>query len=44
MATPIDQLQAMRDLTEKGDGYGGLAPRPEVIDAAIRLLQRLRQS
>jgi hypothetical protein len=41
MATSIDQLEAMRDLPENWDGYGGAAPRAEMIDAAIQFLRSL---
>jgi len=34
MATPIEQLEAMRRLEENWDGYGAAAPRAEVIDLA----------
>jgi hypothetical protein len=34
VATPIEQLQAMRDLVENWDGYGAAAPTPTVIDLA----------
>jgi hypothetical protein len=34
MATLIEQLQAMRQLGENWDGYGGAAPRAEVIELA----------
>src|SRR5437016_1074070 len=39
MATPIEQLEAMRGLSENWDGYGGAAPRAEAIDSAIRFLR-----
>jgi hypothetical protein len=42
MAAIIEQLEAMRQLGENWDGYGGAAPRPEVIDLAqdfVRLFQ-----
>jgi hypothetical protein len=34
MATPTEQLQAMRHLGENWDGYGAAAPRGDVIDLA----------
>jgi hypothetical protein len=34
MATLTEQLQAMRQLGDNWDGYGGAAPRAEVIDLA----------
>ena len=34
MATAIEQLEAMRRLGENWDGYGGAAPRLDVIDLA----------
>ncbi len=45
MATLTEQLQAMRQLGENWDGYGGSAPRAEVIDLAqafTALLQTVR--
>ena len=42
MATTIEQLEAMRRLGENWDGYGGAAPRSEVIDLAkafVRLVE-----
>ena len=32
MATPIEQLNAMRGLGENWDGYGAAAPQAKVID------------
>jgi hypothetical protein len=34
MATPIEQLQAMRNLEENWDGYGAAAPAAPAIDLA----------
>jgi hypothetical protein len=34
MATPIEQLEAMRRLGENWDGYGAAAPQANVIDLA----------
>jgi hypothetical protein len=34
MATPIDQLEAMRGLAEDWDGYGAAAPSAAAIDLA----------
>jgi hypothetical protein len=34
MATPIDQLEAMRSLAENWDGYGAAAPWATAIDLA----------
>src|SRR5207244_4038091 len=34
MATPHEQLEAMRHLQENWDGYGAAAPEPVVIDFA----------
>jgi hypothetical protein len=34
MATPIEQLEAMRHLQENWDGYGAAAPQANVIDLA----------
>jgi hypothetical protein len=34
MATPIEQLEAMRRLEENWDGYGAAAPQASVIDLA----------
>ena len=34
MATPIEQLEAMRHLEENWDGYGAAAPQASVIDLA----------
>ena len=39
MAKPLEQLEAMRNVTDNWDGYGGAAPRPELIDAASSLTQ-----
>ena len=42
MATVLEQLEAMRGVPDDWDGYGGAAPRHDVIAAAIdfwRLLQ-----
>jgi hypothetical protein len=41
MATPLEQLEAMRKMPENWDGYGGAAPREDVIDAAIRFLSQI---
>src|SRR5438477_8552709 len=37
MATPGEQLQAMRHLRENWDGYGAAVPRAHVIDLAQEL-------
>ncbi len=42
MATPLEQLEAMRKVSDNWDGYGGAAPRPELIDAAIAFFRELR--
>lgn len=34
MATPIEQLQAMRSLEENWNGYGAAAPSATAIDLA----------
>src|SRR5438105_660170 len=34
MATPIEQLEAMRGLGENWDGYGAAAPQASLIDLA----------
>jgi hypothetical protein len=34
MATPIEQLEAMRHLGENWDGYGAAAPQANLIDLA----------
>lgn len=34
MATPIQQLEAMRRMGENWDGYGAASPQPKVIDLA----------
>lgn len=34
MATPLEQLDLMLNLTENWDGYGGAPPTPEVIELA----------
>jgi hypothetical protein len=34
MATPIEQLQAMRSLVENWDGYGAAAPSSAALDLA----------
>src|SRR5438270_4580908 len=34
MATPIEQLEAMRRLGENWDGYGAAAPQANLIDLA----------
>lgn len=34
MATPLQQLDLMLNLTENWDGYGGAPPTPEVIELA----------
>ncbi len=44
MATPLEQLEAMRTVPENWDGYGGAAPRPELIDAAVRFLHLVARS
>jgi hypothetical protein len=35
----INDLQALRELTDDWDGQGAEAPKPGVIDAAVRLAQ-----
>jgi hypothetical protein len=45
MTTPGEQLQAMGRLAENWDGYGGAAPRAEVIELAqgfLGLIEALR--
>jgi hypothetical protein len=42
MAAPLEQLEAMRKVPENWDGYGGAAPRSELIDAAITFYRRLQ--
>ncbi len=45
MATPLEQLDAMRNLQENWDGYGAAVPVPEAIDLAkefVTLLASLR--
>ena len=47
MATPIEQLDAMRGLTENWDGYGAAPPSPEVIvlaQAFVGLLEAMRRA
>jgi hypothetical protein len=34
MAALVDQLEAMRGLSENWDGYGAAPPEPPVIDLA----------
>ncbi|HZU34323.1 MAG TPA: hypothetical protein VFA18_00355 [Gemmataceae bacterium] len=44
MATPSDQLEAMRRLSENWDGYGGASPKPGIIDLAhefVKLLEAM---
>src|SRR5437879_1654087 len=41
MATPSEQLQAMRELKENWDGYGAAAPHPSAIDLALELADLL---
>jgi hypothetical protein len=44
MATPIEQLEAMRSLAENWDGYGAAAPSATVIDLAqefVRLVETM---
>ncbi len=46
MATPIEQLEAMRNLAPNWDGYNADPPVPEVIDLAkafVRLLGVVRR-
>lgn len=38
MATPIEQLQAMRSLEENWDGYGAAAPSATALDLAQELV------
>ena len=45
MATPIEQLQAMRGLPENWDGYGAAVPSATVLDLAqefVGLLEAVR--
>lgn len=45
MATPLEQLDAMRNLEENWDGYGAAVPVPEAIELAkefVGLLASLR--
>lgn len=47
MATPLEQLDAMRDLRQNWDGYDGDPPLPAVLDLAkefVALLAALRQA
>ncbi len=44
MASPVEQLEAMRSLPESWDGYGGAPPRAELIEAAIGFLDRLENA
>lgn len=47
MATPSEQLEAMRLLNENWDGYGAAAPQSKAIDLAqdfIGLLELLRKA
>ncbi len=44
MATPIEQLEAMKSLPENWDGYGAATPIPEAIELAkdfVGLLESL---
>lgn len=41
MAKPLELLEAMRKVSDNWDGYGGAAPRPELIDAAIAFFRGL---
>jgi hypothetical protein len=41
MTKPLEQLEAMRNVSDNWDGYGGAAPRPELIDAAIAFFRGL---
>ena len=46
MATPIEQLEAMRTLGENWDGYGGAAPDAKAIDLArafVELIEGFRR-
>jgi hypothetical protein len=46
MATPFEQLEAMRCLGENWDGDRGAAPRPEVINLAqdfVSLIEAVRR-
>ncbi len=45
MATPIEQLEAMKSLPENWDGYGAAVPIPEAIELAkdfVQLLSKLQ--
>lgn len=41
MATPYEQLEAMRTVPDNWDGYGGFAPKPEAIDSAIHFYRQV---
>lgn len=41
MATPKEQLQAMRHLTENWDGYGAAAPQARILDLAQEFVSLL---
>lgn len=41
MATPIEQLDAMKGLPENWDGYGAAVPIPEAIELAKDFVRRL---
>jgi hypothetical protein len=43
MATVLEQLELIRtNVTENWDGYGGLAPLPEAVDAAVEFYHLLK--
>ncbi len=42
MATPNEQIQALRALPENWDGYGAASPCSDILTAAIAFLQTLR--
>ena len=44
MATPYEQLQAMRTLPENWDGYGADSPRGDILSAASEFLRVIQQA
>jgi hypothetical protein len=42
MASPFEQLQAMRTMPENWDGYGAAAPLLQVIDLAQELVELIQ--
>ena len=46
MATPIEQLELMKNLKENFDGYGGFPPSSSVLDLAkefVRLIDKIQK-